>query len=100
MAKYDPLHRFLRRARATDEIVLTFADIERIIGAILPKAAKDPAWWSNPASASCPGVQQKAWMEAGFQARPGPGETVTFSRAPKRPGAEAPHPSAAPSADV
>lgn len=94
MAKYDPLQRFLRRQRASDEFVLTFADIERIIGAMLPKAVNDPAWWSNGESVSGTGVQQRAWMEAGFHARLGPGETVTFSRFSRRTGVEAPSPAA------
>jgi hypothetical protein len=51
MAKYDPLGRFLRRARSSDDVILTFVDIERIIGTLLPKASRDPSWWSNSLSA-------------------------------------------------
>lgn len=85
MAKYDPLHRFLRRHRKSDEVVLTFAEIERIIGAILPKAVKDPAWWSNTPLQGRAGVQTRAWLEAGFQASLGKGEVVTFTRTTMQP---------------
>ncbi|HZV09145.1 MAG TPA: hypothetical protein VFF94_05285 [Novosphingobium sp.] len=47
MTKYDPLRRFLVRRRRGEAVRLTLDEIERIIGAILPKAAIDPAWWSN-----------------------------------------------------
>lgn len=37
MAKYDPLHRYLRRQPAA-EVVLTFAEIENLLVAMLPKS--------------------------------------------------------------
>ncbi len=67
MGKYDPLGAWLRR-RNRDEADLGFADIERILGDILPKAAGDPAWWA--AHAGVDPVQVAAWRAAGFEARP------------------------------
>lgn len=61
---------------------LTVADIERIIGAILPKAARDPAWWSNAPAAGRGLVQCGAWLEAGFHAKPDrAGDGLWFRRA-------------------
>jgi hypothetical protein len=64
MGKYEPLTEFLRK-QAANEIQMTFAQIERVIGTKLPpKAQKHRAWWSNSPSNS---VMTKAWLEAGFR---------------------------------
>jgi len=64
MGKYEPLAQFLRTQR-TNEVAMTFADIERIVGAKLPpKAQHHRAWWSNNPSNN---VMTKAWLEAGFR---------------------------------
>jgi len=44
---------------------LTFAQIEGLIGAPLPKAAAYMAWWHDDQS----GVQSRAWLDAGFNAK-------------------------------
>ena len=44
MAKYAPLTTYLRRQKLA-EVHLSFRDIERIVGGILPKAANDARWW-------------------------------------------------------
>lgn len=67
MAKYDPLRRYLRRQHRA-EVELNFAEIERILGAMLPKAASDPAWWGNQIPAQTKAVQRAAWREAGYEA--------------------------------
>lgn len=69
MAKYDPLHRFLRRQSAA-EVVLTFSEIENLLTAILPKSARRREWWANETSAETTHVQCKAWMRAGYLAFP------------------------------
>ena len=46
MSKYDPLYGHLRRQRQA-ELELTFAEIERILGAMLPNSADRPQWWAN-----------------------------------------------------
>lgn len=67
MAKYDPLRDYLRRQRA-DEFELTFADIERRIGAMLPKSAERPQWWANETDPGTRHIQIEAWKAAGFDA--------------------------------
>jgi hypothetical protein len=80
MAKYDPLRRFLRR-NGNAEIGLSFAEIERMIGAMLPKSAERPQWWANESDPSSRHVQARAWLEAGYEAFPDAGsEKVTFRR--------------------
>ena len=49
MAKYAPLASFLRRQKRA-EVDLTFRDIERIVGGILPYAAAGDGWWRADAS--------------------------------------------------
>lgn len=78
MAKYDPLRRFLRRRRQKN-VRLSFDEIERIIGAFLPKAAHDPAWWSNAPPQGRGFVQCQAWLDAGYVAEPaGAADGVVF----------------------
>ena len=67
MAKYDPLRRFLRRSRLS-EVDMSFADIERVIGDMLPKSAERPQWWANEADPSGRHVQAGSWREAGYDA--------------------------------
>lgn len=67
MAKYDPLRDYLKRQRA-DEIELTFAEIERRIGAMLPKSANQAQWWAGVADAGAGSVQGQAWKSVGFDA--------------------------------
>jgi len=63
MGKYDPLTRYLAD-RQTAEVPMTFAEIERVLGAPLPASKQYPAWWSNNPSNN---VMTRAWLEAGFQ---------------------------------
>jgi len=67
MPKYDPLSGHLRRQRQ-DELELTFAEIERILGAMLPKSATRPQWWANTTDLDTSHVQRKAWRDAGYHA--------------------------------
>ena len=80
MAKYEPLRRFLRHRRG-DVVTLTYAEIERIIGAILPNAANSSDWWGNEASQARSRIQCDAWLGAGFVvADVEAGERVWFRR--------------------
>ena len=80
MSKYAPLYNYLRRKPGT-EIQLTFADIERVIGQLLPKSAFRPQWWANERSPRSRHVQCTAWLDAGYEAYPLPkDELVTFKR--------------------
>ena len=82
MAKYDPLSRYLRR-QAGREVVLTFAEIENLLAALLPKSARRREWWANETSESTTQVQRRAWMSAGYHAFPAPADDrVVFRRAP------------------
>lgn len=69
MAKYDLLGRYLSR-RAGAEIELSFAEIERIIGAMLPNSASRPQWWANENDPQSRHVQSRAWRDAGYDAYP------------------------------
>jgi hypothetical protein len=64
MGKYTPLQEFLRK-QDRNEVSMTFAEIERVVGSKLPaKAQKHRAWWSNNASNN---VMTKAWLDAGYR---------------------------------
>lgn len=64
MGKYQPLGDFLRHQH-TQEVPLTFAEIEKITGTKLPpKAQHHRAWWSNNPSNN---VMTKVWLDAGFE---------------------------------
>ncbi len=67
MSKYDPLSGHLRRQR-DDEFELTFAEIEGILGAMLPKSAARQQWWANTTDPYTSQVQRKAWRDAGYDA--------------------------------
>jgi len=76
MGQYDPLCAYLRRQKA-DAVNLSFRDIRRKFGALVPKACLAEAWWSADA-----GVQPQAWQDAGFEAKPAlKSERVVFTRA-------------------
>jgi hypothetical protein len=64
MGKYSRLGEFLRSQR-TNQVPMTFAEIERVIGDKLPPNSPHyPAWWSNNPSNN---VMTKVWLEAGFR---------------------------------
>jgi hypothetical protein len=64
VGKYEPLGAFLRGQRS-EEVPLTFNEIEKITGVKLPpKAQHHRAWWSNNASNN---VMTKVWLEAGYE---------------------------------
>jgi hypothetical protein len=64
MNKYQPLEDFLA-ARNEAEVPMTFQEIERVIGAKLPRSAwKHRPWWSNNESSS---IATRSWMRAGFR---------------------------------
>ncbi|HYC68800.1 DUF7662 domain-containing protein [Brevundimonas sp.] len=67
MGKYDPLREYLKRQRG-DEFELSFAEIERRLGALLPNSAARPQWWANVVDPALSPVQREAWREAGFDA--------------------------------
>jgi hypothetical protein len=79
MSKYHPLTEHLR-AQRTNQVWMSFAEIERVIGRNLPlSAASHRAWWSNNASNN---VMTKAWLDAGFKSEQVdvPGRRLAFRR--------------------
>ena len=78
-SKYAPLQRHLERL-GLKSIPMTFAEIERIVGAKLPPSArKHRPWWSNNASNS---VITHAWRNAGYKTAQVDmaGETLVFEK--------------------
>jgi hypothetical protein len=64
MSKYDPLKSFLA-GRQSQEVPMSFHEIEALIDAPLPPVAyKHRAWWSNNPSNS---VITRAWLDAGYK---------------------------------
>ena len=64
MSKYEPLEQYLK-GQTSAELHLTFADVEAIIGARLPRSAMlYRMWWSNNASHH---VHAESWLEAGYR---------------------------------
>ena len=78
MGRYEPLRAFLDQ-QAGEQVRLSFAEVEAILGAALPSSKRYPAWWSNTPSNN---PMTKVWLGAGFvteqvdTAR----ETVVFRR--------------------
>lgn len=91
MGKYEPLNLFLGKIKE-EKIVLTFKEIEKILGDNLPPSAREyTAWWANDTS----GVHRNAsdgWMAANWKVEKVDmkNETVSFIKnnapsAPKNP---------------
>ena len=68
MSKYQPLHAFLQSTpRHLEELTLSFAQIEQILGSALPASAHQyQAWWSNPSTPSQHPYAQ-SWLTAGWR---------------------------------
>ena len=80
MGKYDALEGHLRRQK-TATYEMSFRDIERVLGALLPKSAQRPEWWANEQNPTTRHVQSKAWLRAGYRAVPQTqSERVRFER--------------------
>jgi hypothetical protein len=63
MSRYAPLTEWLKR-QPQDNVVLDFADIERIISDELPPSARRHLrWWCN----SPGGAHNNAWLDAGWR---------------------------------
>jgi len=85
MGKYDALTAHLRRQRVS-RYEMSFAEIERVIAALLPNGAQRPEWWGNESSPDSRHVQSRAWLSAGFRAAPDVRrERVRFERPIPRP---------------
>ena len=62
MSKYAPLGDYLRRQTGA-VVPMTFAQIEKVVGTMLPDSQRYPAWWSNNPFNN---VMTQIWLDAGF----------------------------------
>jgi len=77
-APYLPLYRYLEHRYATT-VVLTFAQMETLLGCELPVPARtEPGWWTAVGASP---AHSSAWVEAGRTAVPNlPARNVTFDK--------------------
>jgi hypothetical protein len=79
---YGALRDFLLQQKQM-ELVLSFEQIEEIIGAELPRAAQRASWWDTLRSPEMQMPQREACLAAGFTATRQPdGKSVKFKRLP------------------
>jgi hypothetical protein len=77
---YDALRDHLLRQKQA-EFVLTFEQIEEIIGGALPRAANRASWWDTSRSPDIQMPQREASLAAGFKAMRMPdGQSVRFTK--------------------
>lgn len=79
---YRPLFKYLD-GRFADSIVLTFGQIEDLIGHPLPgRAFSEPAWWTGAEAGQTASPQSSSWSQAHRTARANlTSRTVMFDRA-------------------
>lgn len=80
--KYAPLHDYLANC-GKDQLTLSLAEIEAILGEGLPASAHtNRGWWSNRRQA----FQSSAWMDAGYKATAIDLKNgqITFAKPPNR----------------
>lgn len=81
--EYLSLHTYLDN-RFANTVVLTFAQIEDLLGFALPDLARlHKEWWANADADSAPSAQSRSWIQASRSATPNLlAQTVVFERAP------------------
>ena len=80
MNDYDALRDYLMRQKQA-EFVLSFEQIEEIIGAALPRAAHRASWWASLRSPDIQMPHREACLAAGFVATRLPdGQSVRFTK--------------------
>jgi hypothetical protein len=81
-AEYRPLHKYLED-RYAENLVLTFAEIEDLLGFPLPDSARVTAeWWATADAAAARTPQSRSWTEASRTAKANlPAQIVLFQRA-------------------
>ena len=80
MNDYDLLRDYLNKQKLP-EFVLTFAEIEEIIDAALPRAAHRASWWETQRSPQEKMPQREVCLEAGYIAtRQADGKSVKFKK--------------------
>jgi hypothetical protein len=77
---YNALRDYLAK-RKLPELVLSFEQIEEIIGAALPRAAQRASWWETLRSPQEKMPQREACLAGGYVAtRQADGKSVKFKR--------------------
>lgn len=81
-AEYLSLHKYLDE-RYANTVVLTFAEIEDLLGRTLPALARiQQDWWADAGADSTPSAQARSWTEASRTAKPNLlAQIVVFERA-------------------
>ena len=80
MNDYDGLRDYLMKQKR-EELVLSFEEIEAIVGRALPRAAQRASWWDSLRSPQEKMPQREACLAAGFIATRMPdGQSVRFAR--------------------
>jgi len=81
VGKYELLHLYLRD-RFANRVVLTFAEIEGLVGFHLPDGARlDATWWSSDVATGVSSPQSDAWTLASRTAVVNlPAQRVVFDR--------------------
>ncbi|WP_407148982.1 hypothetical protein [Bradyrhizobium sp. ORS 86] len=83
MNDYDALRDYLKKQHLP-EFVLTFDEIEAIIDASLPRAARRASWWDSLRSPQEKMPQREACLDGGYIAtRQADGKSVKFKRIPR-----------------
>jgi hypothetical protein len=67
VSKYDPLYEYMC-GQSLQRFVLSFKEIEDIIGDQLPASAARPQWWENATDLNSSHVQCRAWRAADYNA--------------------------------
>ena len=80
MNDYDALRDYLKK-QSLAEFVLSFEEVEEIIGAALPRAAQRASWWETLRSPQEKMPQREACLAGGYiAARQPEGKSVKFKR--------------------
>ena len=79
--EYQGLYRYLEN-RFADTVVLTFAQVESLVGFRLPDLARlRPDWWATAEADAVPSSQSRSWVEASRTATPNlRAQSVVFER--------------------
>src|SRR5258708_34614421 len=82
---YDLLRNYLKKQKLP-EFVLTFAEIEEIIDAALPRASHRASWWETLRSPQEKMPQREACLDAGYMPTRHPhSKTMTFQTSTPQP---------------
>ena len=84
-AEYRALHKYLND-RYADTVVLSFDQIEALLGHPLPELAHQQDWWITTPHDGSPSSQSHTWTDANRTALPNfPAKHVVFERLSARP---------------